>query len=161
MKKNALLLAVIILILILAGCQGGAPAAEPEAADTEAVAEVVEAAETEVADRGTIYLCGCEGDCSCAAATAHAGTCGCGKELVAHNVIKLEDGSATICGCPGGCNCGAANETDGTKCACGKDLVTVDLVGTGLYACACGPTCCRVVSDEPGDCDCGKPLAQL
>lgn len=136
MKRNALLLVVMFSAVILAGCQGGEPAvepeAEPEAAPTEAVVEAVEAAETAVAAGGTLYLCGCEGECGCTPASLHGGTCSCGKELVAHNIIKVEEGVAQLCNCPGGCSCGAVHETDGAKCACGKDLVTVDLAGAGL-----------------------------
>jgi hypothetical protein len=123
---------VMILILTLAGCQGSDTATEPAPADTEAAVEAVEAVEAAVADGGTLYLCGCEGECGCATAAAEGGTCSCGKELVAHNIIKVEDGVAHLCGCPGGCACGAVNETDSTKCGCGKDLVTVDLAGAGL-----------------------------
>jgi len=132
LKRNALLLVVMFLVVILAGCQGGEPAAEPEAAPAEAVTEAVEAVQAAVAEGGTLYLCGCEGECDCAPASLEGGTCGCGEDLVAHNILKLEEGVAQLCGCPGGCACGAVNESDDTKCSCGKDLLTVDLADTGL-----------------------------
>ena len=106
----------------------------------------------------TVYLCGCDDDCSCKAASAKAGKCGCGKELVAHTIVELSGNIAKVCGCGGGCECGEVDSKDATKCSCGKKLKTVNLTGTGLYACDCGPTCCRVVSDKPGDCNCGQPL---
>ncbi len=132
MKRNTLLLTVILLAVLLVGCQGGEPAAELEAAATESAAEAVEAVQAAVAEGGTLYLCGCEGECDCAPASLEGGTCGCGEDLVAHNILKLEEGVAQLCGCPGGCACGAVNESDDTKCSCGTDLVAVDLADTGL-----------------------------
>ena len=106
----------------------------------------------------TVYLCGCGDDCSCKAASATSGKCGCGKEMVAHTILALSGNIAKVCACGGDCECGELDSGDATKCSCGKELKTINLTGTGLYACDCGPTCCRVVSDKPGDCNCGKPL---
>ena len=145
--KKLLLITVGALVVMAAAALLVAQTAPP-----------VFAADSEEGGSTTVYLCGCEEGCSCKAASAKPGKCGCGKELVAHTVIELSGNIAKICGCGDGCDCGKSDAKDATKCNCGKDLKTVDLTGTGLYACDCGPTYCRVVSDKPGDCNCGKAL---
>ena len=104
-----------------------------------------------------LYVCGCAEDCKCNVASIKPGKCGCGHELIAGHVKKVEEGTAFLCMCNPDCKC-AANPNDPTKCGCGKPLRKASLEGTGIYFCDCGGSCCGTVSDQPGQCKCGKPL---
>ena len=64
--------------------------------------------------------------------------CGCGHDLVKVNVTEVKGQVATF-------------ELDGK-------IQTAKL--TGKYACACGSDCCRMISDKPGKCACGKDLVK-
>ncbi len=105
-----------------------------------------------------LYVCECGDSCACNTVGAKAGKCKCGKELVAHHVVKMEGTEALVCACPSGCTC-KLDEQDATKCGCGKAIRRVDLKGTGLYFCNCGGSCaCNTVLAKPGKCKCGMDL---
>ena len=106
---------------------------------------------------GALYLCGCGADCKCATVTVKPGKCGCGKDLVAVHPLKVEADSVLACSCGAECKC-TLDDKDAAKCGCGKPIRKVALKGSGLYYCACGGTCCVIISDMPGQCNCGKNL---
>jgi hypothetical protein len=94
-------------------------------------------------------------------ASTEPGTCGCGKDLEAGHVLKIEGDEAIVCTCGADCTCSLDPE-DETKCACGKAVKRVSLKGTGLYFCNCGGSCnCNTVSAEPGECECGMEFKKV
>ncbi len=108
--------------------------------------------------RDTLYVCGCGPDCKCTSVSTKAGTCGCGKVLVAGHLKKVEGDVGQLCMCDPGCKC-ALDAKDPTKCGCGKPLRKVSLKGSGIYFCNCGGSCtCNTVSDQPAKCKCGMDL---
>jgi len=88
-----------------------------------------------------------------------AGKCPkCDAEMVGVRVLAVKDGMASCCSCPGNCTC-KVNESDMTKCTCGKDITKVDI--KGKYVCACAdPGKCTSVSDKPGKCQCKKDMVR-
>ena len=85
----------------------------------------------------TIYVCSCA-TCECHVVSLKPAKCGCGHDLVKVNVTEVKGQVATF-------------ELDGK-------IQTAKL--TGKYACACGSDCCRMISDKPGKCACGKDLVK-
>ncbi|MFM1942155.1 MAG: hypothetical protein RI897_1137 [Verrucomicrobiota bacterium] len=106
-----------------------------------------------------LYVCDCGSGC-CSVVQTTPGKCGCGHDLKAGHVHKIEGTVAVLCMCKPDCECGI-DENDSTKCGCGHDLRRVDLKGSGLYACGCGGGCCTIVSSAPGKCGCGHDLQKL
>ncbi len=87
-----------------------------------------------------VYVCGCGAGCACLTMSKKAGKCGCGKDLVKTKIDKVVKGKAYV-------------TVDG------KTLV---FKTTGKYACACGAGCgCGTISQKPGECVCGKPMAAV
>ncbi len=87
-----------------------------------------------------VYVCGCGAGCACLTMSKKAGKCGCGKDLVKTKIDKVVKGKAYV-------------TVDGK---------TLTFKTTGKYACACGAGCdCGTISQKPGDCVCGKPMAAV
>ena len=87
-----------------------------------------------------VYVCGCGAGCACLTMSKKAGKCGCGKDLVKTKIDKVVKGKAYV-------------KVDGK---------TMIFKTTGKYACACGTGCdCGTISQKPGDCVCGKPMAAV
>jgi hypothetical protein len=114
---------------------------------------------SQAAGKNVVYVCGCEATCKCGTVSAKAGKCGCGMERKAMRVVKLEGTDALTCPCELSCTCGL-DAKDPTKCGCGKPIRKVSLKGTGLYFCNCGGGCCPTISDQAGQCKCGKALVR-
>jgi hypothetical protein len=107
-----------------------------------------------------LFVCDCGESCACTTVGVKPGKCKCGKELVAHHVVKVEGTEALVCACPSGCTC-KLDEKDATKCGCGKAVRRVDLKGSGLYFCNCGGSCaCNTLKAKSGLCKCGMALKQ-
>jgi hypothetical protein len=88
----------------------------------------------------TLYVCYCGEKCPCESMARKPGNCSCGKEMVHGTVTKVGEGTAVI---------KIATEE--------RTFKTV-----GKYACACGSTCdCSSISQIPGNCACGKPMAKV
>ena len=105
-----------------------------------------------------LYVCGCGAECKCNAASIKPGKCGCGHDLAAGHLKKVEGDVALLCMCGDDCKC-ALDVNDSTKCGCGKPIRRASLKGTGIYFCNCGDSCtCNTVSDEPSRCKCGMQL---
>ena len=85
----------------------------------------------------TIYVCTCP-TCDCHVVALKPGKCGCGHDLAKVTVTGVQDQVATF-------------EIDGKT-------LTAKL--TGKYACACGSSCCQMISDKPGKCGCGMKLVK-
>jgi len=84
-----------------------------------------------------VYVCGCGSGCPCLTMSKKPGKCGCGKDLVKTKIDKVAEGEAYVT-------------------VEGKTLV---FKTTGKYVCACGAGCdCDTISQQPGQCSCGKPL---
>lgn len=84
-----------------------------------------------------LYVCTCE-TCDCHVVALKPGKCGCGHDLVKVTVTEVKDEVASYA-------------TEGkTK--------TAKL--TGQYKCACGSSCCEMISDKPGKCSCGMELVK-
>ncbi len=82
-----------------------------------------------------LYVCGCGEGCPCDTMSRNPGQCTCGKDLVKTKVTKVEKGKITV---------------ESRK----KPFISV-----AKYACACGPECkCDTISQNPGNCSCGKPM---
>jgi hypothetical protein len=154
MKKALLILIVCGAVIGVLGCSKSAPVAE-----TETVPEPAPAEETVAAERhDLVYVCSCGPECDCGAISTEAGACGCGSEMAAGHVVKVDGHDAQICTCGESCDC-EIDAADASKCSCGADLKTVSLEGKGLYFCNCGGSCtCNHVSAEPGNCACGMEL---
>jgi hypothetical protein len=87
-----------------------------------------------------VYACGCGEGCSCRTLSRNPGTCTCDKDLVKSKVLKVEEGAVAL-------DVNGKEET---------------FPATGKYTCACGPTCnCDTISQNPGKCTCGKPMAPV
>lgn len=84
-----------------------------------------------------VYACACGADCPCKSLSLKPGKCTCGKKMVKSKVVKVEGDNAVI-------NVNGKDET---------------FPLTGKFVCGCGPTCCSYISQTPGKCVCGKPLA--
>src|SRR4030067_2343234 len=81
-----------------------------------------------------LYVCACGDDCKCDMMARNPGKCTCGKEMVKAKVTKVDKGKMTM------------------------DSRNRPFVSTGKFACACGPDCkCDSISQNPGNCTCGKP----
>jgi hypothetical protein len=101
------------------------------------VSKAPDAASLSVKTGDAIYVCPCD-TCECHVVALKAGKCGCGHDLVKVTVTEVKDQVASY-------------QADGkTK--------TAKL--TGKYMCACGSGCCQMISDEPGECACGKKLVK-
>lgn len=108
--------------------------------------------------KGVLYVCGCGADCKCTSVSTKPGKCGCGQELKAGHLCKVDGDAALLCTCGPDCKC-SIDEKDASKCGCGKPIRKVSLKGTGIYFCNCGSSCtCNTVSDKPGKCKCGMAL---
>ena len=84
-----------------------------------------------------LYVCTCE-NCDCNVVALKPGKCGCGHELVKVTVTEVKGQMACY-------------EVDGkTK--------TAKL--NGKYKCACGSSCCQMISDKPGKCACGMEMVK-
>lgn len=87
-----------------------------------------------------LYVCNCGETCPCDSMARKAGKCTCGKEMVQGTVTQVGEGTAVI------------------KLAAGERTFKT----VGKFACACGPTCdCGSISQNPGNCVCGKPMAEV
>lgn len=87
-----------------------------------------------------LYVCNCGEACPCDSMARKAGNCTCGKEMVQGTVTQVSEGTAAV------------KTADGER-----TFKTV-----GKYACACGPKCdCGSISQNPGNCVCGKPMAEV
>ena len=84
-----------------------------------------------------LYVCACE-TCDCHVVALKPGKCGCGHDLVKITVTEVKDQVASY-------------EIDG-------ETKTAKL--TGKYRCACGSSCCQMISDKPGNCACGMALVK-
>ena len=85
-----------------------------------------------------LYVCGCGEGCKCDTMSRNTGKCACGKDLVKSKVTKVEKGKITM------------------------DVRKTPFVSIGKYACACGPDCkCDTISQNPGNCSCGKPMMEV
>ena len=77
-------------------------------------------------------------NCDCHVVALKPGKCGCGHDLVKVTVTEVKEQVASY-------------EIEGkTK--------TAKL--TGKYMCACGSSCCEMISDKPGKCACGMALVK-
>jgi hypothetical protein len=87
-----------------------------------------------------VYACGCGDGCNCRTLSRNPGKCTCDKDLVKSKVLKVEEGKVML-------DVNGKEETFPT---------------TGKYICACGAECnCDTISQNPGNCSCGKPLAPV
>ena len=85
-----------------------------------------------------IYVCACGDGCPCDTMSRNMGQCSCGKDMVKTKVTKVEKGMITVA-------------------SRGKPFI-----GTGKYACDCGPECkCDTISQNPGNCSCGKKMVEV
>jgi hypothetical protein len=84
-----------------------------------------------------MYVCPCD-TCDCHVVALKAGKCGCGHDLVKVTVTEVTDQVASY-------------QVDGKA-------KTAKL--TGKYKCACGSSCCQMISDKPGKCGCGMDLVK-
>ena len=108
-----------------------------------------------------LFVCNCEDACACTTVGVKAGTCKCGKDLVAHHVLKVEGTEALVCACPAGCTC-KLDGKDATKCGCGKAVRRVELKGSGIYFCNCSGSCeCNTLQAKAGKCKCGMALKKV
>lgn len=108
-----------------------------------------------------LYVCACGADCKCTSVSTKPGKCGCGHELKAGHLCKVEADVALLCMCAPDCKCmlDAANPA---QCGCGKPIRKVSLKGTGIYFCNCGGSCsCNMVSAAPATCKCGMALKKV
>ena len=86
----------------------------------------------------SLYVCACGEGCPCDTMSRNAGQCSCGKDMVKAKVTKVEKGKITV---------------DSRK----KPFVSI-----GKYACDCGPDCkCDTISQNPGNCTCGKKMVEV
>ncbi len=87
-----------------------------------------------------LYVCNCGETCPCDSMARKPGNCTCGKEMAQGTVTKVGEGTAVI-------KIASAERTFKT---------------VGKYACDCGPACeCGSISQNPGNCVCGKPMAEV
>lgn len=87
-----------------------------------------------------VYACACGDGCNCNTLSRNPGKCTCDKDLVKSKVLKVEEGMVEL-------NVNGKDQTFPTS---------------GKYACACGSTCnCDTISQNPGKCTCGKPMAPV
>lgn len=87
-----------------------------------------------------IYACACGASCPCRTMSRHPGKCTCGHALIKAKVVKVAEGMAVL-------NVNGKEET---------------FPLTGKYACACGGGCnCDTISQHPGKCTCGTPMAPV
>lgn len=87
-----------------------------------------------------VFVCGCGADCPCNTISMVESKCACGKAMVKGKVAKVGEDAAVI-------QIGDREQTFKT---------------VGKYACACGEGCkCRTISQNPGNCACGKPLKEV
>jgi len=87
-----------------------------------------------------IYACGCGKGCDCNTLSRDPGQCTCNKDLVKSKVMKVEKGMVVL-------------DVNGKE---------QTFPATGKYTCACGPACtCDTISQNPGNCTCGKPMAPV
>ena len=69
--------------------------------------------------RDAVYVCGCGPDCKCKPGVSlQPGKCGCGRDLVAAHLTRVERDVASACVCGTDCKC-AVDTKDLTKCGCG------------------------------------------
>jgi hypothetical protein len=88
------------------------------------------------------YVCNCGEKCPCNTISSNEGKCTCGKDMVKAKVTKVEAGKATFM-------------------ATGWEKERV-FKTAGKYMCACGPDCkCDTISQNPGNCTCGKKLKKI
>ena len=96
----------------------------------------------------SVYVCP-----DCHTMTLKAGSCAmCKKDLQQMHLLGTKDGQAMVCACGSGCKCDAKGMKD-SKCACGKDVMSVS--AKGMYDCCMG---CPDMSDNPGKCACGMDM---
>ena len=87
-----------------------------------------------------IYICGCGESCKCGTLSHSEGTCGCGHKLVKTTVAKMEKDRVYY-------------KVDGKEFSAPQQ---------GKYACGCGEGCnCGAVSQNEGNCGCGKPMVKV
>jgi hypothetical protein len=158
MKKSFLMLCVCCAMVAAVGCGQTEEVAETDMAVEAVAAEMVmDDVEAEVRN-DVLYTCNCGPECDCGSVSAEAGTCGCGTELAAAHMVKVEGNEALVCGCAGDCTC-EINAEDETTCSCGTEIRRVSLEGSGIYYCNCGGSCtCNFVATEAGNCACGMEL---
>ncbi len=88
------------------------------------------------------YVCNCGDACPCKTISMNAGKCACGKDMVKATVTKVEKGKAMFK------SAGWDKE---------RAFPTV-----AKYKCACGPDCkCNTISQNPGNCTCGKKMNKV
>ena len=85
-----------------------------------------------------LYVCAC-GTCDCNVVALKPGKCGCGHDLVKVTVTEVKDQVACY-------------EIEGKT-------RTAKL--PAKYKCACGSSCCQMISDKPGKCSCGTALVKV
>jgi len=87
-----------------------------------------------------IYVCACGESCKCGTLAKQEGNCGCGQKLVKTTVTKVEKGKVYY-------------KVDGKELSAPQQ---------GKYECGCGEGCkCGFVSQQAGDCGCGKPMVKV
>lgn len=134
MKKVLMIAAMMAFVGAIAGF------AEEKAAAAPATQEMPKA---------VVFVCD-----KCHVVATAAGKCtGCGAEMTAKKVLSVQDNVATCCACAA--DCAKCGEVKDGKCACGKDVVKLDL--TGKFVC---PKC-HVVAAKAGKCACGADLVEL
>jgi len=87
-----------------------------------------------------IYVCACGESCKCGTLAKKEGDCGCGQQLVAATVTKVEKNTVFY--------------KIGDK--------ELSAPQRGKYECGCGKGCnCDFVSQKGGNCGCGKPMMKV
>jgi len=110
------------------------------AALTFTAAQAMEPSRMSLSAGDEVFVCGCGTQCQCNSMSAKEGMCTCGKEMVKGTVMQIEEGSAMV-------KIGDREQSFKT---------------VGKFACACGAMCkCNSVSQNPGDCVCGTPMAEV
>lgn len=87
----------------------------------------------------TVFVCNCGPKCGCATVSLKEGKCTCGHDLAKETVSKVRGTTASYV-------------VDGKE----KRFHL-----TGKYMCACGTSCCQMVSNKPGKCVCGKDMVAV
>ena len=107
---------------------------------TMALATLALAAKTKMVAKvgDELYVCGCGESCPCDTMSRNPGKCTCDKDLVKTKVTKVEKGMITV------------------------ESRKKPFISKGKYACACGPECkCDTISQNPGNCSCGKKMMEV